>query len=167
VNRNTLIQWWTYQERSVACPDCAWLLGALVADHNAATGITRPGYRRLTSTTRRSRAWVSTHLRHLEDEGHVKLVKGGQWKGHGHNDAAEYSIPWLNNPPSSVQIQTERQTEGWTERQATTSTYGRTATRRRLERPAAVGFTDDQGFEHPSFCGCRECNAWRASGAAS
>ena len=108
MNDNTRGQWARYQEAQVPCPDCAWLLYYLVADHNAATGVTHPGYRRLLTATRRSRTWVGTHLRHLENDGHIVLARPGKWKGGAHDSAAEYRLPWLANPvPSSVRIQTD------------------------------------------------------------
>jgi hypothetical protein len=124
MNDNTRAQWARYQESAVPCPDCAWLLYYLVADHNAATATTHPGYRRLVAQTRRSRTWLGTHFRHLERDGHIVLVREGKWRGGAHDAAAEYRLPWLVNPPassvrnqtdtageSSVRNQTDRRTE--------------------------------------------------------
>jgi hypothetical protein len=101
VNEWTLRQWSAYQEREVPCADCAWLLYHLVADHNATTGVTHPGDARLHRQTRRSKSWVTNHKHHLERDGHIVLVRKGRWRGHEHDAAAEYALPWLRNEPPS------------------------------------------------------------------
>ena len=94
VNDNTRRQWDNYQAREVHCAGCAWLLWAFVAEHTAATGVSRPGDDRLKTLTRRSKKWVTAHKRHLERDGHIVLVSEGRWRG---RRAAEYALPWLHN----------------------------------------------------------------------
>ncbi len=176
MNDNTRRQWDVYQAEHVPCPDCAWLLLYLVADHNASTGVTHPGYSRLASRTRRSRSWISTHLRHLERDGHIVLAKAGKWTGRAHDAAAEYVIPWLHNRPASVQIPTEtsnhahrlsvqipteKRTDRRTEKRTTSLPYGKTSDAAARAAPAVVaqppGRVDENGAFHPAFCACSDC----------
>lgn len=147
MNDNTRRQWDAYQERCVPCPDCAWLLYHLVADHSAAEGITRPGWQRLMDRCRRSRAWISTHMKHLERGQHIILASEGRWQG---RQASEYTIPWLHDVV--VRIQTTTQTTT----QTTSSPKGERAGGGRFAPAPAAQHTADATDD-----ACCDGHGWR------
>lgn len=150
MNDNTRRQWDLYQEREVPCPDCAWMLLYLVADHNATSGVTRPGWQRLIDRTRRSRSWVAAHLAHLERDGHIVLASTGRWRG---RRAAEYELPWLHNEPvDSRQPSVRNQTATRTTTRTTSSSFQeeRRSAPRKTGAPAAAPSAGDA--TNPDWC---------------
>jgi hypothetical protein len=99
MNDWTLRQWNAYVERSVSCPDCAWLLRAMVREHDAGKGVAHPGHQRLQMLCGRSWSWVKRHLGELADDGHIVLVTRYSFAAH---KADEYAIPWLTNDPRGI-----------------------------------------------------------------
>lgn len=96
MNDCALHQWDTYRrEANMSCPDCAWLLLAMVDEHDPAEGVARPGVERLALLCRRNRRWVINHLSECVADGHLVLVN--QWPK-ATRKADEYAIPWLDNP---------------------------------------------------------------------
>lgn len=166
MNEQTLWQWWQHLPES-KCPDCSWLLLHLVAEHDGAKRVAHPGYRRLELITGRSRAWITTHLRHLEAAGHIVKVAEGKWAGHHHDGATEWAIPWLTNRPHRRESRAIGRAIGRAipapmgrAHPVTTSQGGGDGSN---GRPSGPGRVDDQGFEHPAFCACVDCDPSRRS----
>jgi hypothetical protein len=86
-------------EANIVCRDCAWLLGALVGDHDAGLGLSHPGVERLCLRCHATDGWVVNHLRHLVEGGHIVLVK--RWP-RPMRRADDYAIPWLDNKPVTL-----------------------------------------------------------------
>jgi hypothetical protein len=86
-------------EANIVCRDCAWLLRALVGDHDAGLGLSHPGVERLCLRCHATDGWVVNHLRHLVEGGHIVLVK--RWP-RPMRRADDYAIPWLDNKPVTL-----------------------------------------------------------------
>jgi hypothetical protein len=92
-DRIALLCW----HRDVNCYDCRGLLELLVRDYSTREGVTRPGMRRLMGRSGHGQRWVTTHLRHLEDDGHVVVKSRGRYGGGSDERATEYLVPWLSS----------------------------------------------------------------------